>query len=155
MSNGILRKMKYIVGLDEDYEEDVEEMIQREEEKEKEKEEFITSGVIKNNNKVVNIHTHTNNNVKLVVYTPNKYDEVTRLVEDLKVRKLIVLNLEKTNPEIKKQVFDFVNGAVYALEGNIQKISKDIFVVAPSNVEIDANLKDELKNKAIFPWQKL
>ncbi|HCO19215.1 MAG TPA: cell division protein SepF, partial [Tissierellales bacterium] len=31
------------------------------------------------------------------------------------------------------------------------KVTKDIFILAPSNIEIDG-LKDELKNRGIFPW---
>ena len=37
------------------------------------------------------------------------------------------------------------------MEGKIQKVSKDIFLLAPKHVEIDG-LKDELKTKGIFPW---
>ena len=148
MNNGILGKLKYLTGLDDEYIDEMEEEI------EEEVEVPVTKGIAKNN-KVLNIHTHTNNNVKLVVYAPDKFEEVTKLVNDLKSRKLVVLNLEDTHKDIKKQVFDFVNGAVYALEGNVQKISKDIFVVAPNNVEINANLKEELRSKGVFPWQKI
>lgn len=146
MSGGILGKLKYLTGLDDEYIEEIEE--------EEDLQVPMTTGVTKSN-KVLNIHTHTNSNVKLVVYVPDKYDEVTRLVGDLKTRRVIVLNLEYTPRDIKKQIFDFVNGAVFALDGNIQKISKDIFIVAPSNVEIDANLKEELRSKGVFPWQRI
>jgi len=30
-------------------------------------------------------------------------------------------------------------------------VTKDIFILAPINVEIDG-IKDELKNRGIFPW---
>ncbi len=149
MSGGIIGKLKYLTGLDDDYIEEIDE-----EEYEEDFEVPVTKGLTKNN-KVLNIHTHTNNNVKLIVYVPEKFDEVTKLVTDLKSKKLVVLNLEPTPKDIKRQVFDFVNGAVYALEGNIQKISKDIFVVAPKNVEINAHLKEELRSKGVFPWQKI
>lgn len=144
--SGIIGKLKYYAGLDDDYIDEVEEV---------EEVELPVTKSISKNNKVLSLHTHTNSNVKLVVYVPEKYDEVTELVTDLKSRKLVVLNLEHTPKEIKRKIFDFVNGAIFALEGNIQKISKDIFVVAPNNVEIDANLKEELRGKAIFPWQKI
>lgn len=148
MSNGIIGKLKYLTGLDDEFIDEIDEEI------EEEVEVPVTKGVSKSN-KVLNIHTHTNNNVKLIVYVPSKFEEVTKLVNDLKSKKLVVLNLEPTPKDIKKQVFDFVNGAIYALEGNIQKISKDIFVVAPNNVEINANLKEELRSKGVFPWQKI
>ena len=33
----------------------------------------------------------------------------------------------------------------------IQKVNKDIFILAPSNIELDG-LRDELQNKGMFPW---
>ena len=119
-SGGIIGKLKYLTGLDDEYIEEVEEVEEVEEEMTP-----VQRGLSKSN-RVVNIHTHNNNNMKLIVYVPSKYDEVTKLVNDLKSRKLVVLNLEHTPKDIKKQVFDFINGAVFAIEGNIQKISKDI-----------------------------
>mgnify|MGYP002230325338 FL=1 len=47
-----------------------------------------------------------------------------------------------------------MSGAVYVLDGSIQKVSKAIFILAPNNVDIDANIKKELESKAFFPWQK-
>lgn len=142
---GILGKLKYIAGLDDEYIEEVEE--------EEVEIEVPVQRTISKSNKVLNLHT--NNNFKLVVYDPEKYEEVTKLVADLKTRKLIVLNLENTNKEVKSHIFDFVNGAVFALEGNIQKVSTDIFIVAPNNVEINQSLKEELRTKGGFPWQKI
>ena len=52
-----------------------------------------------------------------------------------------------------RRIIDFLSGAVYATEGNIQKISAGIFLVAPYNVGIMGDFKDELRNKGVFPWQ--
>jgi cell division inhibitor SepF len=62
-----------------------------------------------------------------------------------------VVNFEQLELNIKRQIFDFINGGIYAVEGKIQKVTKDIFILAPSNIEIDG-LKDELKSRGIFPW---
>lgn len=146
MANKFLNKVKYIIGLD-----DMEELESEQIESSKDLEIDSQKGFYKPN-KVLNIHT--NSSIKLVVYEPLKYEEAPKMVEDLKNRRIVALNLEKMEVEPKKQIFDFLNGAIYALEGNIQKVSKDIFIIAPSNVEIDSKLKEELKNKGIFPWQK-
>ena len=63
----------------------------------------------------------------------------------------MIINLENLDPELAKKIFDFVSGAVYALDGSIQKVSKSIFVLAPSNVDISGNISEELKNSGIFP----
>lgn len=146
-TNKIIDKVKYFIGLD-DYEEEEYEEVEK---KEENLEVYKKSPSVKNN-RVVNIHT--NSNIKLAVHEPDEYDETPRIVDDIKNRKPVVINLEKLEPELKKQIFDFLNGAIYALEGNIQKVAKDIFILAPNNVEIDGKIKEELKIRGIFPWQK-
>ncbi|MBU5440368.1 cell division protein SepF [Tissierella sp. MSJ-40] len=138
----IMDKFKYFIGIDDLDEEEYED-------EEETLEVPVTTKTKKINNNVVNIHT--NSNMKLVVHEPLSYEEAPRIVDDLKMRKTVVVNLEQLEVNVKRQIFDFINGGLYALEGNIQKVTKDIFVLAPNNVEIDG-IKDELRNRGIFPW---
>lgn len=87
----------------------------------------------------------------ITVHEPLTYEESPNIVDDLREFKAVVLNFEQLDLEVKRQIFDFVSGALYALDGRIQKVNKDIFVLAPSNVEIDG-IKEELKNTGMFPW---
>lgn len=148
MSN-VMNKIKYFIGI-QDLEEEQEE--QEEYYEEEDYETAIPSQSVKTkkiNNKVLNIHTNTN--MKIVVHEPLSYDEAPGIIDDLKSRKTVIVNLEQLESGIKKQIFDFINGGLYALEGNSQKVTKDVFIFAPNSVEIDG-LKDELKNKGIFSW---
>ena len=84
------------------------------------------------------------------VHEPLSYEESPKIVDDLRANKSIVLNFEQLDIDVKRQIFDFVSGALYALDGNIQKVNKDIFILAPENVAIDG-LKEELKNTGMSP----
>ena len=144
----IFDKMKDVIGLA-DYEED--EMYDDEYEQEdssaavKEK-----SSYYKRKNNIINVHS--NIDMKLFICEPKRYEDCTRAVDELKNRKPVVLNLENMDTDIKKQIFEFIKGSVYALEANIQKVSREIFVIAPSNVQIDGQLKEKLE-KNYFPWK--
>lgn len=144
---GLMNKFKYFIGIDDL---DLDEEYEDEELYDDLEELPITTRTKKMNNKVVNIHTA--GNMKVVVHEPLNYEDAPKIVDDLKMRKTVVVNLEELEPGIKRQIFDFINGGLYSLEGNIQKVSKDIFVLAPSNVELDGNIRDELKNKGVFHW---
>ena len=75
-------------------------------------------------------------------------------MNQLKAKKVCIVNLESVNdPEIAKTIFDFLNGAIYAMDGRIKKISKGIFLLAPENTDIDGNIKKELESKGFFRWQ--
>lgn len=80
------------------------------------------------------------NPFKLVVIEPKNFDECPRLVDNLKSRKPVIINLEKIESDTARKIFDFLSGATYALNGNVQKIANNIFVFAPENVDIAANI---------------
>lgn len=100
--------------------------------------------------KIVNIHTTTQ--LKVVVMQPESFDEAKDIADHLKNKKPVVINLEDVDKEIARRIVDFLSGAIYALDGNIQKVTNGIFLVAPYNVDIMGDFKDELRNKGIFPW---
>jgi cell division inhibitor SepF len=104
-------------------------------------------------NKVVNIHTPQQ--FKVVVMNPENFEDAKEVTEHLKNKKPVVINLLKLEKEFAQRILDFLSGGVCALEGSIQKVSQGIFVVAPNNVDVMGEFKDELRNKsALFPWVK-
>ena len=135
-------KFKYFIGIDEYEEEEIKEL-------EEEKYDVTPVNKTKRNTKLVSINQNTN--LKIVVHEPLSYEEAPSIIDDLKMRKAVVVNFEQLDMNLKRQIFDFINGGLYAIEGKIQKVTKDIFILAPLNVEIDG-IKDELKNRGIFPW---
>lgn len=101
-------------------------------------------------NKVVKIHTTAQ--LKLVVLQPESFEEARDIAIHLKSKKPVVMNLESVDRDVQRRIVDFLSGAVFALDGNIQKVSNGIFLIAPYNVGIMGDFKDELRNKGIFPW---
>jgi cell division inhibitor SepF len=74
----------------------------------------------------------------LVVTEPSCFDECPKLVDSLKARKPIIINLEKVETDVARKIFDFLSGATYALNGNMQKIANNIFVFVPENVNVSS-----------------
>ncbi|MBR5614732.1 MAG: cell division protein SepF [Clostridia bacterium] len=101
-------------------------------------------------NKVVKIHTTAQ--LKLVVMQPENFEDARDIANHLKSKKPVVMNLESVERDVARRIVDFLSGAVYALDGNIQKVSNGIFLIAPYNVGIMGDFKDELRSKGIFPW---
>ena len=76
--------------------------------------------------------------LKLILIEPKGYEDCTKLVDCLKARKPVIINLEKLETESARKIFDFLSGATYALSGNVQKIANNIFIFAPENVAVSA-----------------
>ncbi|MDO4545136.1 MAG: cell division protein SepF [Bacillota bacterium] len=116
---------------------------------------FDTSNVVPMQNRTVKAIT---NAFKLVVIEPKGFDECSKLVDSLKSRKPIIVNLEKLDSDTARKIFDFLGGATYALNGNVQKVANNIFVFAPENVAIFAEGENkpysfEGDNGSGSPWK--
>lgn len=95
---------------------------------------------------------------KLVVIEPQGFEDCPNLVDSLKNRKPIIINLEKLEPDMARKIFDFLGGATYALNGNVQKVANNIFIFAPENVAIAANSEHQPynfsdKDEDYNPWK--
>ena len=60
-------------------------------------------------------------------------------MDSLKAKKPVIINLENLETDTARKIFDFLSGATYALNGNVQKVANNIFVFAPENVVIAAD----------------
>jgi cell division inhibitor SepF len=76
----------------------------------------------------------------LIIIETKSFDECPKLVDDLKATKPVILNLEKVESDTARKIFDFLSGATYALNGNVQKVANNIFVFAPEGVEVTVSV---------------
>ena len=84
----------------------------------------------------------TNTEMNMIIFRPTEYDQAQTIIDYLKLRKPIIVNLDEIEVSVAQRILDFITGAVYALSGDIKKAARNIFVVVPSNVEI-SNANDE------------
>ncbi|HEY8344103.1 MAG TPA: cell division protein SepF [Bacillota bacterium] len=82
--------------------------------------------------------------VKLVVFEPQGFDDVQPIVDHLKNRRPVILNMEELEKSLARRITDFVGGAVYALDGAVQKVSTSIILFTPANIEVSIPPRSEL-----------
>ena len=150
MGNNFVNKVWKILGVENDEEYDMDEFDSIDtpvEDKE------FTTNTNNKKNKVVGMPGVQQ--VKVIISQPNSFEQSEEICEHLKEKKSIIVNLEYVNKDVARRIIDFISGAVYALDGNIQKISNSIFLVAPYNYEITNEiLKDDIKSKVAVSWIK-
>ena len=94
---------------------------------------------------------------KLVLIEPKAFEECPKLVDSLKGRRPVIINLEKLETEVARKIFDFMSGATYALNGNVQKVANNIFIFAPENVDISSSQDErtafDFSSDEKSPWR--
>ncbi|HIS35910.1 TPA: cell division protein SepF [Candidatus Scatousia excrementigallinarum] len=78
---------------------------------------------------------------EVMVMEPRSFDDAAQIVQHLKDRKTLVLNLHLLDKEQSQRTIDFVCGAAHALNGKPQKVGDLVFVFTPSNVTLSVDIK--------------
>lgn len=89
---------------------------------------------------------------EVMVIEPRSFKDAATIVQHLKDRKTIVLNLHLLDKEQSQRTIDFVCGAAHALNGNPQKVGDLVFVFTPSNVtlSVDVNSNENKFNDSLW-----
>ena len=156
MSGAIMEKVWGLLGVEpeKDTEENEELDYERDNIQDNEEEEEEDRKIWgRRNNKIVNMPQ--TQQVKMVICQPTSFEQSENICTLLKEKKSIIVNLEYVNKDITRRIVDVVSGAVHALDGNLQKISNSIFLVAPYNYDITNEMaREEIKNKLSVSWIK-
>ena len=95
----------------------------------------------------------TNIKMKVVVIEPQTFDDAQQVANNLREKKPVVINFEKTEAEDAKRIIDFISGTTYALNGEIKKVGHNVFLCAPSNVNVSYT-EEERRVSTEMPWLK-
>lgn len=90
-----------------------------------------------------------NGGSKMILLEPRAYSESQQIVDHLKNRNTVVVNLKRVTSDQAKRILDFLSGTIYAIGGDIQKIGGGIFLCTPNNVNIQGSISDERDGKDI------
>jgi cell division inhibitor SepF len=73
---------------------------------------------------------------EVVVMEPRSFEEMPQVIQALRERKSVVLNLTIMDPDQAQRAVDFVAGGTYAIDGHQERIGESIFLFTPSCVQV-------------------
>lgn len=85
--------------------------------------------------------------VNMQMIEPTSFDDSQRVADCLHSNQPVIVNFENTDPIVAKRMTDFISGTIYALQGNMKKIGRNILICAPKNVDIDNGLGFERRDE--------
>ncbi len=80
-----------------------------------------------------NVNQITN---EVVVVEPRSFDEMAQVIQNLRDRKTVIMNLTLMDPGDAQRSVDFVAGGTYAIDGHQERIGENIFLFTPSTVSV-------------------
>lgn len=98
-------------------------------------------------------HPNSQPNSEVMVIEPRTFNEAMEIVEFLRGRKSVLLNLHLLDNETSQRIVDFLSGATHAIDGHQQRIGDGVFLFAPSTVVISAESNSAKAIRDVF-WNK-
>ncbi|MCR6544537.1 cell division protein SepF [Dehalobacterium formicoaceticum] len=99
--------------------------------------------------------------VTMMLVKAESYDEVESIGQNIKERRPVIVNFDDVDKETAQRMIDFLSGAVFALDGSVQKVSMGTFLFATTNLDvvgqIAAEYVEEYKENNFFKgfaWNK-
>lgn len=101
-----------------------------------------------NDRKVVSIKSaHAlRENGKIALFEPRIYGDAREITEQLLNGQATIINFSQMDPKVAVKTVDFLNGAVFAMDGEIQRIGEQIFLCTPKNFEVTGKTMSDLAN---------
>ena len=80
---------------------------------------------------------------KITTIKPKDFSDAQTVANCLRENIPVVMNFEDTDREDAKRIIDFISGTTYAIDGEIRKVSDDVFICAPENVTVESSNDDK------------
>ncbi len=73
---------------------------------------------------------------EVVVIEPRSFEKMPQVIQALRDRKSVILNLTAMEPEEAQRAVDFVAGGTYAIDGHQERVGESIFLFTPNCVQV-------------------
>ena len=78
---------------------------------------------------------------EVTLFRPVNFNDASKAADDLRARKIVVVNLENVDKAMARRVVDFLSGCAYSLDGSVKKIAQAAYLFCPSHMAVNGDLE--------------
>lgn len=71
------------------------------------------------------------------IFYPKSYDDVEKIIDTLKMGKNAIVHFSELKESTSLRILDMLSGAIYALNGGVYEMEKNIYMFSPSGVIVN------------------
>src|SRR6266567_112028 len=84
------------------------------------------------------------------VVEPRIFDDAQEFADQYKGGVPVIINLRMTEQKHAPKILQFASGLVYGLNGRMQQVGEQVFLLTPFNMEVSADEKRRLAEHGLF-----
>jgi cell division inhibitor SepF len=69
---------------------------------------------------------------------PGDFNDAQEIGDKFREGYSVIMNLQTTDPDLRRRLIDFAAGLSYGLEGSMKQVADKVFLVTPSGVQVSA-----------------
>ena len=92
------------------------------------------NGTTQSSNKQKTNSGFSNANSNIEIFKPRSFDDVAIIIDTLLAGKPAIVRLSEVRENTAQRVVDLLSGAIYAINGGISELQKDIYIFTPNGV---------------------
>ncbi|MFT7646008.1 MAG: cell division inhibitor SepF [Candidatus Poriferisodalaceae bacterium] len=83
------------------------------------------------------------------IVSPRSFNDAQQVADRFKADQPIIVNLQAVDRELSRRLIDFTSGLCYALEGNMEKVADNVYLLSPSNVRVPDEERRRLQERGL------
>lgn len=85
--------------------------------------------------------------VKPKALSPQSFGEAKVLADEFKNAVPVIMNLQGVERDLARRLIDFASGICYAVDGGMEKIASQVFLLTPSSVEVSDEDRQRMEQR--------
>ena len=87
---------------------------------------------------------------RIITLNPRFYNEARTIGEHFRQGNPVIINLTEMDESELKRLVDFASGLAFGLHGTIERVTKKVFLISPSNVNVSNEDKSAAAQASLF-----
>jgi len=77
--------------------------------------------------------------------SPESFNEAQSVADKFMAGVPVIVNLQGVDRELSRRLVDFASGLCYGLRGSMERVTNQVYLLTPSNVEVSAEEKRRMR----------
>ncbi|MBW1605416.1 cell division protein SepF [Lactobacillus sp. Sy-1] len=97
--------------------------------------------------KIISIQQKQSQSSKISIFEPRIYSDAKKIASSLIDNNAAIVNFAHTDSNAITRIIDFLSGAVFTLDGSVERIGSRVFLFTPHKFEIGGDEKKGLSDR--------
>jgi cell division inhibitor SepF len=81
------------------------------------------------------------------VVTPASFNDAQEIGDEFKSHVPVILNLQGVSRDLARRLIDFASGLCYALDGQMERVANQVYLLTPTDMEVSAEERRRLHER--------